>query len=1160
VTQTTAGGATDPPLDDEAAAGAPAVVAVVVTHDPGDWLEECLAAVGASDYPNLSVLVIDAGSAEDPTGRVAAVLPSAYVRRLDGNPGFGAAANDVLEVVEGASHFVFLHDDAAPAPDAIRLLVEEAYRSNAGIVAPKVVAWDDPMMLLAVGMGADKTGHAAAYGRGELDQEQHDAVRDVFAAPGGAQLVRADLFETIGGFDPAMAMLGEDVDLCWRAQIAGARVVVAPLATVRHLEATATGVRPLDVDPPDAHVLELRHRVRTVLKAYGFFARCRIVPQLIVVMAVEAAFGGRAGWRAFFDAWRWNLREAGGLRAARRDVQRHRLVRDGDVRRLQTRSSRLTTAVRTGLDAEERTFGMGAAGRQLAGQVTRGGVRLTIATWASIAVVLVIGSRHLISGPLPAVGQLAPFPDGPSTLLRAFFSGWRTAGLGSESPAPFSFLLLGLGGLLTGGGMGLLQKLVVLGALPVGVVGAHRLTAPLGAWRARLLAAVLYAASPLPYDALSRGRWSALVAYAAMPWLLARLLRASGLAPFGAPAPVETSPHAVRRARRRRDAEEALGAEAGTLDAIEAEELRLAALAIDGRHHTVGEDDRDEGTMARWQEGGGGFGEDDGGDSGDEAAFADDRTVARRPEGGGGLGEDDGGDSGDEAAFPDDLDDGTAASWQAGGGRSGGRGTDGREPEAAAVPASVRMPGSFANQAVAAAVITAVAVAFAPPVAIAMLVAAVGLLAGSLLVGPVASGLRAIAMAAAAVAGAALLLVPWTFELVAPGSPLGGILGAGPPAADAPGLGELLRLHVGPMTAGWLSAGLLVAAVLPLAVGRGWRFEWAARLWCVAVVAVVVAWAAGRGWLAVPPPSPDVLLTPAVIALVLAAALGLAAFELDLPDYHFGWRQLASLAAGVAAAVSLVPAATAAVGGRWGLPSRDYRHLLAWMPEQVQPAGDFRVLWVGAADVLPTDGWRISSGVSYALSRQGTPHVVDLWPGSDQGATGLVADALGVARAGETTRLGALLGPFGVRYIAVPREAAPAGHSQVGHQPPRGLLDALRAQVDLRLIRTDDALVLFENAAWTPSLSATHRTGPVPAGDVLVSEAYSPRWHLEGAPHHKASGWANGFTVRTATRAATLRYRTSPVRAAALLLELALWVVAVRQLVLMVRRRSAALR
>ena len=60
---------------------------------------------------------------------------------------------------------------------------------------------------------------------GELDQEQHDAVRDVFAVPTACMMVRADLFRAIGGFDPAIEYSGDDVDLCWRAHLGGARVL-----------------------------------------------------------------------------------------------------------------------------------------------------------------------------------------------------------------------------------------------------------------------------------------------------------------------------------------------------------------------------------------------------------------------------------------------------------------------------------------------------------------------------------------------------------------------------------------------------------------------------------------------------------------------------------------------------------------------------------------------------------------------------------------------------------------------------------------------------------------------------------------------------------------------------------------------------------------------
>jgi GT2 family glycosyltransferase len=199
---------------------APAVVAVVVARDPGPWFEEAMASVAGQDYPNLEILVIDADSPEEVKPRVARAAPGAFVRRLAEDPGFGAAANEVLEVVDGAAFYLLCHDDVALAPDAVRILVEEAFRSNAAVVGPKLVDWEHPRQLLQVGQGMDHAGYGVPLvERGELDQSQHDAVRDVFTVPAPCVLVRADLFTEIGGFDEGISDFLDDVSLCWRAHV-----------------------------------------------------------------------------------------------------------------------------------------------------------------------------------------------------------------------------------------------------------------------------------------------------------------------------------------------------------------------------------------------------------------------------------------------------------------------------------------------------------------------------------------------------------------------------------------------------------------------------------------------------------------------------------------------------------------------------------------------------------------------------------------------------------------------------------------------------------------------------------------------------------------------------------------------------------------------------
>ena len=98
----------------------------------------------------------------------------------------------MLRLVEGDNGmFLICHDDVAPEPDALRLLVEELYRSNAGAVGPKFVDWDEPSVLQAVGLGMDRFGEIdPVIEPGEVDQEQHDGVRDVFVLPSAYFLIR----------------------------------------------------------------------------------------------------------------------------------------------------------------------------------------------------------------------------------------------------------------------------------------------------------------------------------------------------------------------------------------------------------------------------------------------------------------------------------------------------------------------------------------------------------------------------------------------------------------------------------------------------------------------------------------------------------------------------------------------------------------------------------------------------------------------------------------------------------------------------------------------------------------------------------------------------------------------------------------------------------
>ncbi len=510
-------------------AGAPPVVAVMVTSNPGPFLEESLASLEGQDYPALTILVVDAGSRADVSARVAAAAPSAFVRRLDGRPGFPTAVNEVLAAADRATFLLVCHDDVVLDAKAISVMVGEAYRSNAAIVGPKLVDADDPSILLEVGRAIDRFGGShTGIEPGELDQEQHDGVRDVFYVSSAAMLVRADLFRELDGFDPETFPGSEDLDLCWRARLAGARVMVAPDAVARHYEAAMD--RTAD-DVPDVRAAA-RARVRVLLTSYSRASLAFVVPLGLALSLLEAVVllptRRRRQALAAFGAWWWNVLRFGRVRRARRLAQARRTIHDTDLRELQVGAGAQVSAFLSHRHADERIHSVGERGRDLVEAF--GDALRTPAAYALLAaiVILAFGSRDLFSNGVPAVGDIVPWP-GVRALLAEFTSVWRHTGLGSTAQAPpVLALMAGLGTVLLGG-VGLAQSLVVAGAFVLGGAGAYRLARAISAGPAASAAAALvYAFVPVPRNAIATGRLGPLVLYAVLPFIVVLLVRVGG--------------------------------------------------------------------------------------------------------------------------------------------------------------------------------------------------------------------------------------------------------------------------------------------------------------------------------------------------------------------------------------------------------------------------------------------------------------------------------------------------------------------------------------------------------------------------------------------------------------------------------------------------------
>ena len=220
----------------------PAISVIVLNYNGRQWLEPCLAALAAqADAPAFETLLVDNGSADGSIGFVAARFPSVRIVDNGRNLGFAGGNNAGARAALGAT-LVFLNNDTIPAVDWLaRLHGASLAAPDRDLVTSRIVFLDRPDIVDSAGDGYLRAGGAFKHGHGAYIAGFMSS-REVFGACGAAFLIRRDVFERLNGFDEDFFMVYEDVDLSYRARLAGYRCWYAADAVVRHAGSGTLGV------------------------------------------------------------------------------------------------------------------------------------------------------------------------------------------------------------------------------------------------------------------------------------------------------------------------------------------------------------------------------------------------------------------------------------------------------------------------------------------------------------------------------------------------------------------------------------------------------------------------------------------------------------------------------------------------------------------------------------------------------------------------------------------------------------------------------------------------------------------------------------------------------------------------------------------------------
>ena len=220
----------------------PHVAVVILNWNGRDFLSAFLPSVMATTYRNMEVVVADNGSTDDSLAFLKNAFPSVRIIQLERNFGFAGGYNRALQQVK-AEYFVLLNSDVEVTPGWLEPMVQLLEGEKAvAACQPKILSQskrDEFEYAGAAGGWLDRYGYPFSKGRVfdvcEKDEGQYDQQEPIFWASGASLFIRSAVFFECGGFDEYFFAHQEEIDLCWRMQLAGYRIFSCPASVVYHV-------------------------------------------------------------------------------------------------------------------------------------------------------------------------------------------------------------------------------------------------------------------------------------------------------------------------------------------------------------------------------------------------------------------------------------------------------------------------------------------------------------------------------------------------------------------------------------------------------------------------------------------------------------------------------------------------------------------------------------------------------------------------------------------------------------------------------------------------------------------------------------------------------------------------------------------------------------
>ena len=220
----------------------PKVAIVILNWNGQGYLSKFLPSVLATAYENREIIVADNGSTDGSVSFLEKQFPQVKLIRFNENRGFAKGYNMALAQIH-ADYYAIINSDIEVQPGWLTPIINllEQDKLNAAC-QPKLLSYNNKKLFgYAGGAGGwlDSFGYPFARGRifdiCEEDNAQYDRTERVFWVTGAAMVIRSNVFHEMKGFDEYFFAHQEEIDLCWRMQLAGYKLYCCPSSVVYHI-------------------------------------------------------------------------------------------------------------------------------------------------------------------------------------------------------------------------------------------------------------------------------------------------------------------------------------------------------------------------------------------------------------------------------------------------------------------------------------------------------------------------------------------------------------------------------------------------------------------------------------------------------------------------------------------------------------------------------------------------------------------------------------------------------------------------------------------------------------------------------------------------------------------------------------------------------------